>query len=313
MNSLKNKIQGRGISNEAAESIISNLSFANAPLVEAANIHLFSQYWAASKKTVDELVEDSIKVARVAEDFAKAPSPDSLISKKFSYYKSNYLAAALRAKSQSNIEQYLGIDELLQVTKGFPRHILTVLRNIYKAEVFSGNSPFSGSSKISLKSQRIALLETAKWFHGECSREGVLGESVTNALGNLCELLREEMYADKPVECSASSFTVDESQLPKEVIELIKWAALVRVIVKGKPRQDKNSQRMISRYHVNSLLCPMWGLAVGRRGAISLNSNEVSYIFLKKYKDKYESFISDFSKSRNLPFAIKTDQMDIEF
>jgi hypothetical protein len=314
MKALKNKIQGRVISDDVAEKIISNLSFASAPLIEAANIHLFSQYWAASKKTVDELVEESAKIATIADAFSNAQSSDSPIAQKFSYYKSNYLAAALRAKSQSNMEQYLGIDELLQVTKGFPRHILTVLRNIYKAEVFLGNTPFSGSSKISLKSQRISLLETAKWFHGECSREGMLGESVINALENLCELLREEMYADKPVECSASSFTVDESELPKDVIELLKWAVLVRVIVKGKPRQDKNSQRMISRYHVNSLLCPIWGLAVGRRGAISLSADEVSYIFLKKNKNKFESFISNFSKSRNLPFTVnKTDQIDMGF
>jgi hypothetical protein len=314
MSSLKNKIQGKGISSKTAEGIISNLSFASAPLIEAAKIHLFSQYWATGEKAADELIEEAEKIAQIAQEFSQTLSHDSPIFKKFTYYKSNYLASALRARSQNNMEQYLGIEELLQVTKGFPRHILTVLRNIYKAEVFAGNTPFTGSSKISLKSQKLALLETAKWFHGECSREGVLGENVTNALENLCELLREEMYADKPVECSASSFTVDESELHREVIDLIKWAVLIRVLVKGKPRQDKNSQRMISRYHVNSLLCPMWGLAVGRRGALNLRPDEVSFIFLKKYKKQFEGFISNFSKSRNLPFTIKvTDQFDMDF
>lgn len=314
MSNLKNKIQGKGITNETAELIVVNLSFSSAPLIEAANIHLFSQYWATGEKAADQLIEETAKIAQIAREFSQTGSHNSPIYKKFAYYKSNYLASALRARSQNNMEQYLGVEELLQVTKGFPRHILTVLRHIYRAEVFAGNTPFIGSSKITLKSQRIALLETAKWFHGECSREGLLGESVTNAIDNLCELLREEMYADKPVECSASSFTVDESELPPDVIELIKWAVLIRLLVKGKPRQDKNSQRMISRYHVNSLLCPMWGLAVGRRGAINLRPEDVTYIFLKKYKKQFEGFITNFSKSRNLPFTTKeTDQFDMDF
>lgn len=312
ISALKNKIQGRGISAESAEIISNNLSFSSAPLIEAANIHIFAQYWDVSGgRTKDELIDESVNISKMASDYFSSPSTDSPIAKKFSYYKSNYLASVLRAKSQNNMEQYLGIQELLQVTKGFPRHILIVLRNIYRTEVFAGNVPFSSTTKISLKSQRLALLETAKWFHDECGKEGVLGENVTNSLERLCELLRIEMYADKPVECSASSFTVDETELSESVTSLIKWAVLIRVLIKGKSRQDKNSQKLISKYHVNSLLCPMWGLAVGRRGALNFSPDNASSIFLSDKKVNFESLISSYTQSRNLPYFVKEDTKNI--
>jgi hypothetical protein len=311
LSAIKNKIKNKTIPDEALNIIIDNLSFNNAPLIEAANIHIFSQFWSSNEKKPSELVQKSEEIRDLAEDYALTKRTDSPIHKKFNHFKNNYLAIVLRAKNQNNMEQYLGLDSLLQVTKGFPRHILTVLRNIYKTEVFAGSFPFTGSNKVSLKSQRISLLEAAKWFHGECSRECPVGGNVETALGNLCELLRIEMYADKPVECSASSFTVDESLISHKERELIKWAVLIRVLIKGQPRQDKNSQKLISKYHINSLLCPMWGLSVSRRGALNFNSSDISVIFSTEKQKEYRLLTSAFSDSRNLPFKVNNNQDQI--
>ena len=214
------------------------------------------------------------------------------------------------------MDQYLGLEGLLQVTKGFPRHILTVLRNVYKSEVFAGNQPFSGSNKISLKSQRISLLEAAKWFYSECTRECPIGGNVERAMSNLGELFRLEMYADKPVECSASSFTVDESQLSKKDKELLKWATLIRLLIKASSdRQEKNSQKLISKYHMNTLLCPMWGLSVNRRGAISFSPNDISIIFSNDERKNYINLRNAFDDSRNLPFKVVSgiEQIGMDF
>jgi hypothetical protein len=311
LSTIKNRIRHKSIPDEALDTILNNLSFNNAPLIETANIHLFSQYWSSGEKTLSELIQNSEVIRDSAEEYIRTSSKDSPIYKKFKHFKNNYLAVVLRAQNQNNMEQYLGLDSILQVTKGFPRHILTVLRNIYKTEVFTGSLPFIGSNKISLKSQRISLLEAAKWFHGESRRECPIGGNVESALGKLGELLRIEMYSDKPVECSASSFTVDVSQIGQEAKELIKWAVLIRLLIKGQPRQDKNSQKLISKYHMNTLLCPMWGLSVSRRGAIHLSPSDVSIIFSSDKQKEYKKLISSFSDSRNLPFNLNQSQAQI--
>jgi hypothetical protein len=315
---FKKKLDNAKIPEDDSNAIAINLSVNSSQLAESALIHLFSQYWSSKSVTVSALVTKSQELKEVAEAYISAPTnTSSLIHKKLSYYKNNYIASSLRIKSQNNMVQYLGLDNLFKATTGFPRHILTVLRNIYKTEVFEGRAPFSGSNRISIKSQRIALLEASNWFHNECGCEGALGNQVSYFLNNICEILRIEMYADKPVECSASSFTVDKVKLTEESQNVLKWAELTNVLVKAPDRQDKNSQAMISKYHINSLLCPKWGLALSRRGAISFTPKDFETLLRRDLKAEYDTFRNKFEQSRNAPFDIednlKTMQLDMGF
>ncbi|KGJ97642.1 hypothetical protein [Colwellia psychrerythraea] len=308
MTAMKNRISSKRLPDKTAEIIVSYLSNRAAPLVEAASIHLFSQYWKDAARTPEELVSEAKKTKELAYKYIDSRSNNSLIHKKINYYKNNYLASSLRAKSQKNIEQYLGLENLLLVTKGFPRHILTALRNIYKNEVFAGNVPFSGSTPISIKSQKISLMEAANWFHNECSCEGVLGNRVLDALANICEILRIEMYADKPVECSASSFTVDESLVSDETRDILRWGVLIRVFIEAPDRQEKNSQKLISKFHINSLLCPKWGLSAKKRGAISFTPDTLDVICSKDRRKEFDALVNTFTSSRNMPFKVATDE-----
>lgn len=123
------------------------------------------------------------------------------------------------------------------------------------------------------------------------------------------------MYADKPVECSASSFTIDTTKLSQDSRDVVLWAELTGVLVKGQDRQDKNSQALISKYHINSLLCPKWGLPLSRRGALSFTANDFEYLVDAEKKTEYEALVAKFEQSRNAPFGIEEDsiQMGLEF
>lgn len=313
---FKKSIESTKIPKDDIDKIIENISCNKSELIESTLIHLFSQYWSSNEVRVKDLIEISEKLKLDAESFLSGSSDKlSPIAKKISYYKNNYIAKSLRIKHQNNLDQYLGIDNLFRATTGFPRHILTVLRNIYKTEVFEGRTPFSSNSLISIKSQRIALLEASNWFHSECGCEGKLGNQVSYFLHNICELLRIEMYADKPVECSASSFTIDTTKLSQDSRDVVLWAELTGVLVKGQDRQDKNSQALISKYHINSLLCPKWGLPLSRRGALSFTANDFEYLVDAEKKTEYEALVAKFEQSRNAPFGIEEDsiQMGLEF
>ena len=319
ISNFQSKLIRAKVEENPTKLIISNLSENRNQIVEFAIVHIFSNYWSTKNKTVDDLVRYSAELRVMADAYIANPSEtSSLVYKKIDYYNNNYLGSLLRSKSQNNMEQYLGLDNLLKATTGFPRHILTVLRNIYKTEIFEGREPFSGSDVISIKSQRISLLEASNWFYNECGCEGLLGSKVSYFLNNICELLRLEMYADKPAECSASSFTVDKTKLTEESREILKWAELTRVLIKGKDRQEKNSQAMIDKYHINSLLCPKWGLPVSRRGALSFMPEDFESLLRVSLQSEYESFRSKFESSRYAPFIIKgdspkTSQLNMEF
>lgn len=286
------------------DELITLMSYPKDVTAELAAIHLFCQSWA-KKKTVHP--DDLLEIAHdVNNELKKLDSQQrNKISDKIGYYKNNYIASALRSKNQNNFAQYLGLNNILELTKGFPRHILTVLRHIYKLEVFDGRTPFHDGSVISLNSQKLALKESADWFHGDCVSEGAKGNDVAILLDRLCEVLRIEYYADKPVECSASSFTFKKSALSKDMVDILEWAEKIRVIILAdQPRQDKNSQQLIDKYHINGLLCPRWGLPIDRRGAISFNSSDAEIIFNTQKDTEYKEYIKCFKSSRYAPFSI---------
>ncbi|EOW9162636.1 hypothetical protein JG654_12825 [Vibrio cholerae] len=311
LSNYRKKLEKTKLEKESIDLIVSNLSESRNQVVEAALVHLFSQYWYSKDVTEGELVSFSFNLRKMADVYIENPKDkDSPIHKKINYYKNNYIGISLRARSHNNMEQYLGLDNLLQATTGFPRHILTVLRNIYKTEVFEGRMPFL-NDKVSLKSQKIALLEASNWFLNECACEGALGNKSSYFLRNVCELLRLEMYADKPVECSAQSFTVDISKLNNNSKEILKWAELTRVLIKGQDRQDKNSQAMISKYHINSLLCPKWGLPLSRRGAISFTHSDFEYLLQPSLQDQFDEYKKRFEQSRYAPFSVVDDSTQV--
>ncbi|UDM06528.1 hypothetical protein LG409_14245 [Halomonas sp. NyZ770] len=290
-----------------AVSISRNLSYPSNRLVELAAVHIFSQEWSKKKRSINELIEISEKIKYEISMLSNLEG-ESIIAKKIKYYKNNYVASSLRASVGNNLDEYLGIDNLLAMTKGFPRHILTLLRNVYKIEVFQGKMPFSPDDKISLRAQKIALKESSDWLHDDCVTEGALGSSVAVALSRLCEILRIEMYSDKPVECSASGFIIDRNSISEKAKEILDWATLVRVLIKSdSPRQEKNSQKIVSNYYVNGLLCPKWGLSVRRRGSLAITAENFNKIFDPDLEEEFSEYRREFYNSRYLPFEIVSD------
>lgn len=294
------------------EEIISELSFGSDLVSEKVAINIFCQHWSKNQANLkaDELIEIAKITRSSIQEYLSADivDKDSLVYKKLDKYINNYIASALRGISQNNLDQYHGLNNLLIITKGFPRHILTVLRHAYRAEVFQGKTPFANNEKITLKSQKLALKQSSDWFHEDCISEGKLGTEVGIALDRLCEILRIEMYSDKPVECSASGFTIDKNQLSHNSKAILEWAELIRVIVpSGQPRQEKNSQRLIAKYQVNGLLCPRWGLSLARRGALSFSPEDIDAILDASKEEQYTEFKNKFQASRNAPFKLKTE------
>jgi len=292
----------RKLGKESSEYIRKNLYVEKNPVVEKAAIHLFSQRWSKCKPTEEELLKISDKIKVNLDEFESTGKGD--IKVKLDKYRTNYIGAILREKHGNNSYQYVGLPNLLLITKGFPRHIITLLRHIYQYEVFAGRKPFDPNFKISAKSQILSLKEAADWFYNDSVSEGELGKEVALFINKLCEIFRIEMYADKPVECSAISFSINMSQLSPDFVNIIRWAERIRVIIShDDKRQDKNSQNISDKYHLNGLLCPRWGLPISRRGSLSLTTNNAELLIDSTKDELFNKFKNEFENSRNAPFS----------
>jgi len=306
MNKFISKLNKK-LDHDVSQRIAQNLKCHVDLRIEQSAIHVFSQKWSKLKNASPQhLLDISFEIKEKIYLYLNK-SDGNEISTKLRYYQNNYTAIALRASYQNNFDQYTGFDNLLKITLGFPRHILTILRNIYKMEIFNGFTPFINGHKVSIKSQKMSLKESSDWFYEDCISEGVLGDSVAIFLDRLCELLRIDMYSDKPVECSSSSFVVDKNKLTNECKDILDWAEKTRVLIGGDPRIDKNSQRLLNSYFINGLLCPRWGLATSRRGALKLNDNAATIIFSPQKNEDYKLLRLHFENSRNAPFEVDND------
>lgn len=279
------------------------LSFPENLVAEKAGIHLFCQKWKKQAITEEEIV---ILAKDVANELRKySADSENEIDTKLKYFSNNYVSAVLRSKKKNNFESYAGLDNLLKITKGFPRHILTVLRHIYKIEAFEGHTPFSIEKKISIKTQKLALKEASDWFHDDCVTEGALGNKVNTFLNRLCSVLRIDFYGDKPNECSSSSFSIRKSELPDDLIEILEWAKNIRVIIPAESlRPDKNSQQTSEKYHLNGLLCPRWGLPISRRGELSLDHREAILLLDSEKKSEFDEYLGVFKSEVSAPFKL---------
>lgn len=278
-------------------------------IAEKAGIHLFCQKWKRSPKTESELISIAKDVSEELHKYFN--DHENEIATKISYFKNNYISSILRNKKKNNFDTYTGLDNLLRITKGFPRHILTVLRHIYRIEAFEGNTPFSIDKKVSINTQRLALKDASDWFHDDCVSEGPLGNKVNLFLDRLCSALRLDYYADKPNECSASSFSLRLSELSDEQVNIIEWAQNIRVIIPADSlRPDKNTQKTLFKFHLNGLLCPRWGLPITRRGELSIKDKEAPFFLDQDKSEDFDQYLKLFENDVYAPYVIKYTEKD---
>lgn len=291
------------------ETIKSNLSYPNNILIERAGVSLFCSLWSQRDATFEDLLNFSEEVRREYQAHQNGDSSDK-ISTKLGHHKNDFLAAHLRQTSQNNLEQYTGLDNLLVMTLANPRALISWLQFAYKYEVFSGNSPFISVKKIGIASQKMAIRESFNDFFNDANTEGELGAEVTSAISRIAELMRQDRYANKPVESSVSSFSVDTAQISDSSKDVLNWALLTGVIVSLDDRQDKNSQKVISKFYINPLLCPKWGISITQRGCLDFRAADFDVIFSRSREADFNLMIQEFSKKRNIPFSFAKNRFD---
>jgi hypothetical protein len=255
------------------EAIIAALSISEYPLLEKTNVQLLYREWSAGRNirlAADSIAQDS--AASVA-----AQKPVGQLKRILSYFQGDLMAQLYSDFDQR--PQYTGIETFIDMSRGVPQNLLVILKHIFQWASFNGESPFRGPP-ISRQSQRQGVAEAAQWFFRDADVLGEEGSNVQDAIRRLAQLFREIRFADKPAECSLSTFSANVAAVTprtRQTLELAeKWSLLLPV--RGGQR-DRNTRRIDAKYQINSMLAPIWDLPISRRGAVALRPHEVDSIF----------------------------------
>lgn len=289
---------------DANKQIISNLKFSKNILLERVNIMLLYRSWKHKR----DLINESILIKDACRDFYKNPKIRGEHAKVLDKYKNDLLDALFR-ENNIKIKTYTGLDNLIRISNGIPRHFLTIMKHLYRWNDFDEKQIFSSiDNKISLESQINAINDTANWFFEEAKIPDDKGNKVISSIERLCDYLRELRFSDLPPECSISSFSIDAKVLPKEIIEIIDFLEQYSYIIKiSTGRRDKNLKNRNQTYQINGLLAVEWELSLSRRGIVGLNSNEVHKIFVPVKDEDFRAMRSESLLKYNAPFSSKSD------
>jgi hypothetical protein len=154
------------------------------------------------------------------------------------------------------------------------------LKKIFRWALFNGEQPFRDRrAPITLKSQQAGVLDASEWFFGDARMLGTDARLVENSINRLGTLFRSMRFADKPVECSCTSFSCDLSRVSDEARRLVEVAEKWSLLIAVKVRRDRSSERLDAHLQMNPMLAPRWDLAIYRRGVVGLNAEECNAIF----------------------------------
>lgn len=303
---FKSQLETNGVEAPVINQLIENVSTKDYPLLEKAAILNFYKKWKKPKDFINLSKELQSDIAKTIAH----QKPEGRIKVILNHFKGD-LMAQLYQETQSPIYTF-GLEELISLSWGNPRHLLTLLKRVYSWGIFNGEVS-EESTVISIKSQEAGIGEASEWLYEEPEKSIAAepsGKQVSRAVMRLCNFLRAMRYSSKPSESSLSSFAVNTAELPSDAKEIINAAQQLLQIVSIGMHTDKNSGAKLTKYQINRLLAPKWGLPLSSRGTISLSKEEASAIFVEEDEQHFASIMRARLKRMEPPFpiAVKEDK-----
>jgi len=287
------------------------------PLVERFNIFLFYRALASKSQYEPALIERSInRIRRECQAFLEnGTSGASKYALSFEHYKKDLAAQIVYSSKRHNLPMYFGFDNLIRMSEGITRNLLTLLKLTLKWAAFSGDS--IGRGTISGGALSRGVKDASDWFYQDARDIGELEAEVKASLSRLSEVFRSYRFSDRPTEVSVICFAFDWNRVSattKEIIEICEeWSLLIRVGF----RKGRNSHELSRRYQLNRMLCPRWHLPVARRGTLDFTPEEVNSIFDRNFIGDFDTTLNRCLAPVMFPFGNletpSTEQLRLDF
>jgi hypothetical protein len=262
--------------------------------VEKAAILATYQAWSRGR----DLVEEASTIR--SEVNAALASNSGRLVRLLRHFRQDLLAQLRRDRQNRPSQQYVGFDALVRLADGNPRSFLNLMKLAFSWEHFLDNE--SGVHVITRGAQNQAAIDAAEWFYGSAQVVGAMSQTVRTGIERLGELLEQCRYSDKPVESSLCAVSVDLEGVSEWTRSAITTAEAWSLLVSRSGRRDRNDGARLTVLQINRVLAPRWGLPTGRRGALTLQANEVDSLFAES-RDAFDVVLSTRLRRMNAPFG----------
>ncbi|MCU1068847.1 hypothetical protein [Stenotrophomonas maltophilia] len=258
---------------EIVDQIIGNLSVVDHPVLEKLNIVIFFKRLSRG----GDLLDISAKIRSQCERFrGEGKGAEPAYYETYNHFSSDIFAQLYRDYGKRPV--YAGFRNIIRLSQGIPRNLLTLLKNIYRRSDFAGEMPFAGGV-ISVEAQTYGVQDSADWFWEDAQPDGS-GTLVRYCVENVATLLRAIRYSDNPSECDLCSFLLSLDRIDEDAAKGIRaavnWSFLIQV---DKTSNAKNDGRVLYKFQVNPMLAARWGISGSRRGSVELNDELANAIF----------------------------------
>ncbi|KQM79193.1 hypothetical protein ASE74_01085 [Pedobacter sp. Leaf216] len=297
---LERNLLARKIPGETVIKIIRKLSYDVNPLLERTNVFLFYRSW----KTGKDLEFAANEIAKDCEAFTKEQDkslPHSKVLEKFR----NDLIDQLHRESREALS-YCGIEKIIKMSSGIPRHLLIMLKHIYRWSIYNGEHPF-GNERISENAQSKGIIDASSWFLEDARASGEDGKLMSTSIKRIGQYLQEIRFSDIPPECSLSSFSIKLIDIDDNINKTLQYLEHYSYLIRISTAREKNSAVQRIGYQINGLLAPQWELPIYRRGILHLTTDEVKAIFGTTSDQEYNRIKNSRLVNYNAPFRISNN------
>lgn len=266
------------------------------PVLEKINMLMVFRAWAKG----DNVRAAALEAREKCRHFLETRNESAGYGRVVQHYCSDMLVQLFR-QSEKRQSTYYGMKSFVRMSEGLPRTLIVILKNIFAWANYS-DEKYDGL--ITDEDQERGVLEASDWFLGELRKAGKDGSAVQTGIQRLARLFELNRFADKPIECSLITFSIDESQLNPDTKRLLGLAEERSFLIKiARGAIDKNTKARRSKYQLNAMLSPRSSLPIARRGSVQLSAYELEVIFSPDRQDEFAAIERDWSSRMNAPFA----------
>lgn len=285
--------------------IIDALRFLADPLIEKTNTFLLYRAWSKRQALKDA----AIQIKKSADKYFATKDDETDHWRVLDKFRDDLRAQMLHDFELKDVElmqSYIGLPAWIRMSNGIARNLLTTLKHVFDWASFHGET-FLSPSGISVRSQAKGVHDASNWFIDDARVLGGDRGLVKAAVNRVASLLRALRFADKPPECSLSTFSVDIDSLDEKSRQVLQTSEQWSLFIRTADRTERNTEANVIKYRINGMIAPRYELPLFTRGSIHFSTEEAAIVLSKAEESEFGRVKHARLARADAPFNLRED------